>query len=100
KYSSHYEYKSELPLFNLFKMHGSVNWKRINENTVKRTYEITNNNSLEILNNISKVDIKEDHVTPIITGEKDEKNRDITFTYNELLNNIANIKEKDIHNEY
>src|SRR5690606_6594721 len=74
KYSSHYEYKSELPLFNLFKMHGSVNWKRINENTVKRTYEITNNNSLEILNNISKVDIKEDHVTPIITGEKDEKN--------------------------
>jgi len=100
KYSSHYEYKSELPLFNLFKMHGSVNWKRINENTVKRTYEITNNNSLEILNNIAKVDIKEDHVTPIITGEKDEENRDITFTYNELLNNIANIKEKDIHNEY
>lgn len=100
KYSSHYEYKSELPLFNLFKMHGSVNWKRINENTAKRTYEITNNNSLEILKNISKVGIKEEQVTPIITGEKDEKDRDKTFTYNELLNNIANIEEKDIHNEY
>lgn len=100
KYSSHYEYKSELPLFNLFKMHGSVNWKRINKNTTNRTYEITSDNSLEILNNISKVDIKEEHVTPIITGEKDKKDRDISFTYNELLNNIANIKEKDIHNEY
>lgn len=100
KYSSHYEYKSELPLFNLFKMHGSVNWKRINENTAKRTSEITNNNSLEILNNISKVDIKEEHVTSIITGKKDKKDRDIPFTYNELLNNIANIEEKDIHNEY
>lgn len=100
KYSSHYEYKSELPLFNLFKMHGSVNWKRINKNTTNRTYEITSDNSLEILNNISKVDIKEEHVTPIITGEKDKKDRDIPLTYNELLNNIANIKEKDIHNEY
>lgn len=100
KYSSHYEYKSELPLFNLFKMHGSVNWKRINKNTTNRTYEITSDNSLEILNNISKVDIKEEHVTPIITGEKDKKDRDISFIYNKLLNNIANIKEKDIHNEY
>lgn len=100
KYSSHYEYKSELPLFNLFKMHGSVNWKRINKNTTNRTYEITSDNSLEILNNISKVDIKEEHVTPIITGEKEKKDRDISFIYNKLLNNIANIKEKDIHNEY
>lgn len=100
KYSSHYEYKSELPLFNLFKIHGSVNWKRINENKANRTYEITSNNSLEILSNIINVDIKEDHVTPIITGEKDKKNRDVTFTYKELLNNIASIEEKDIHSEY
>lgn len=26
KTSSHFEYQSELPLFNLFKLHGSINW--------------------------------------------------------------------------
>lgn len=100
KYSSHYEYKSELPLFNLFKMHGSVNWKRINENTANRTYEITNDSYLEILKNISNIDIKEEHVTPIITGDKDKNGRDISFTYEELLQNIASIEEKEIHDEY
>ncbi|SEH76851.1 SIR2-like domain-containing protein [Paenimyroides aquimaris] len=100
KYSSHYEYKSELPLFNLFKMHGSVNWKRINENTANRTYEITNDSYLEILKNISNIDIKEEHVTPIITGDKDKNGRDISFTYEELLQNIASIEKKEIHDEY
>src|SRR5690606_5051858 len=27
KTSTHYEYQSEVPLFNLFKLHGSANWK-------------------------------------------------------------------------
>lgn len=100
KYSSHYEYKSELPLFNLFKMHGSVNWKRININQEKGTYEITNNSSLDILNDIYKVDIKNNHVTPIITGNKDEKDKDINFTHTELLSNIAYIEENGIHDEF
>ena len=100
KYSSHYEYKSELPLFNLFKMHGSVNWKKNNENTANRTYEITNNSSLEILKNISKVEIKDEHVTPIITGKKDENDRDIYFTHEELIQNIASVDENEIHDEY
>lgn len=100
KYSSHYEYKSELPLFNLFKMHGSVNWKRVNIDSSKGTYEITDNNNLEILNNISKVDIKNDHVTPILTGKKDEKDRDIYFTYEELEKNIADVEEGGVYDKY
>lgn len=31
KVSSHYDYQSTLPLFNLFKLHGSLNWKYENE---------------------------------------------------------------------
>lgn len=100
KYSSHYEYKSELPLFNLFKMHGSVNWKRMNENTANSTYEITNSSSLEILKNISEVDIKKEHITPIITGKKDEKDRDIYFTYEELEKNIADVEEGGVYDKY
>lgn len=101
KYSSHYEYKSELPLFNLFKMHGSVNWKRINIIQDKGVFDITHDTSFEILNNISKVDLKDEHVTPILTGKKNEKGRDIHFTYEELLTNVENIEEeKGIHDEY
>lgn len=32
KVSSHYEYQSTIPLFNLFKLHGSLNWKLKNKN--------------------------------------------------------------------
>lgn len=32
KVSSHYEYQSTVPLFNLFKLHGSLNWKLNKEN--------------------------------------------------------------------
>jgi len=34
KTSTHYEYRSEVPLFNLFKLHGSVNWKQCKDKIV------------------------------------------------------------------
>lgn len=83
KYSSHYEYKSELPLFNLFKMHGSVNWKRINQNEENGTYDISYDNNLEILRNISTVDLN-DCVIPI---------KDSNEEYEELLEVAKNIEE-------
>lgn len=70
KYSSHYEYKSELPLFNLFKMHGSVNWKRINKNDENGTYDISYDTNLDIIRSIPKVDINEGIIS-IITKDKD-----------------------------
>lgn len=45
KTSTHYEYQSEVPLFNIFKLHGSVNWK-LNGN------EIDYDHGLKILNEV------------------------------------------------
>lgn len=90
KYSSHYEYKSELPLFNLFKMHGSVNWKRINQNEENSTYDISYDNNLEILRNISTVDVN-DSVIPI---------NDSNGKYEELLDAAKTIEEKQEHDVF
>lgn len=100
KYSSHYEYKSELPLFNLFKMHGSVNWKRINLNSDEGTFDITHDSDLNIIENISKEEVGEENITSIITGKKDENERDIFFTHEELCKNAKGIEEKSIHDDY
>lgn len=100
KYSSHYEYKSELPLFNLFKMHGSVNWKRININDEKRTFDITHDSDLSTTKSTAIVEIKEESITPIITGKKDDKERDIFFTPEELIENTKDIEETNVHDEY
>ena len=51
KTSSHFEYQSELPLFNLFKLHGSANWLLNSDGKIK--YD----NNLEILNGINDVKI-------------------------------------------
>ncbi len=100
KYSSHFEYKSELPLFNLFKMHGSVNWKRINENQERRTFEITYDNNFEILKNISKIEIDDSLITPILTGHKDVEGRDITYNHSELVDNVMLLDEEIIHDDF
>jgi len=51
KTSSHFEYQSELPLFNLYKLHGSVNWLLNSDGKIK--YD----NNLEILSGINDVKI-------------------------------------------
>ncbi len=84
KYSSHYEYKSELPLFNLFKMHGSVNWKRINKNEKNGTYDISYDTNLENLRNISTVNVND---CAISINDSNRK-------YEELLEAAKNIEEK------
>ncbi len=48
KTSTHYEYQSEVPLFNIFKLHGSLNWK-LDVNT-KISYDY----GLSLLNQISE----------------------------------------------
>ncbi len=51
KTSSHFEYQSELPLFNLFKLHGSINWL-LNSNE-----KIIYDTNLKILKGIEDVKI-------------------------------------------
>ncbi len=50
KTSTHYEYRSEVPLFNLFKLHGSVNWKQCESKIV---YDY----GLNVLKSIENVEI-------------------------------------------
>lgn len=64
KTSTHYEYQSELPLFNLFKLHGSLDWK-INHN------EIVYDNGLRILKKVSKIEIPEEILVEIDYEDKE-----------------------------
>jgi hypothetical protein len=58
KTSPHNEYQSDVPLFNLFKMHGSVNWKEKGD-------AIFYDYGLEILNDIDKVTLNTTDVLEI-----------------------------------
>ena len=48
KTSTHYDYRSEVPLFNLYKLHGSLNWS-------EKYNEIIYDHSLSILNQIDRL---------------------------------------------
>jgi|SRR5690625_1109452 len=60
KRSSHYEYTSEQPLFNLFKIHGSLNWQKGAERN-ENEYEVLLDANLE---NLEKID-------ELISGKSD-----------------------------
>lgn len=75
KSSAQYDFKSELPLFNLFKLHGSVTWKQVKVTTeevkiiydsslqtLKKLDEIRFNKKNEIISNITDFDIAKKQV--------------------------------------
>jgi len=64
KTSTHYEYQSEMPLFNIFKLHGSLDWK-IDNNTI--LYD----KNLEILNKVNNIEIPEKILVNIDYEDKD-----------------------------
>ncbi len=74
KTSSHFEYQSELPLFNLFKLHGSVNWLLNPDGKIK--YD----NNLETLNGLDAIKIDK-KVLLDIEYEKKIKGKDVWFSY-------------------
>ncbi len=53
KTSTHYEYQYQVPLFNIFKLHGSVNWKEVDSNIVL-------DYSLETLKKVSKIEFPDE----------------------------------------
>ncbi|MEX0997807.1 MAG: hypothetical protein WDZ45_12215 [Flavobacteriaceae bacterium] len=55
KVSSHYEYQSTVPLFNLFKLHGSLNWA-----FKKAEEEIYFDGSLSVTKKLSEIEFNED----------------------------------------
>lgn len=97
KTSSHFEYQSELPLFNLFKLHGSVNWLLNTDEKIK--YD----NNLEILNEIGSIKLEKKDLLDIEYVKK-IKGGDIwlSYTIDELEAQILKkriVKVKD-HDEF
>ncbi|OHD73411.1 MAG: hypothetical protein A2355_03825 [Spirochaetes bacterium RIFOXYB1_FULL_32_8] len=71
KTSTHYEYESKLPLFNIYKMHGSVNWKNgnnkiPNDNTVSYDY------GLEVLSSIYNLPLDQNDFIALKYNEGDK----------------------------
>lgn len=62
KTSTHFEYQSEVPLFNLFKLHGSVNWHLDGEKIAYDQY-------LSILDEVSKVELQDADIVDIVYEE-------------------------------
>lgn len=97
KTSSHFEYQSELPLFNLFKLHGSVNWLLNSDGKIK--YD----NNLDILKAIETIKIDKANLLDI-EYKKTTKEGDIWvfYTIDELEAKIATkkIKKDKKHDDF
>lgn len=87
KTSSHYEYESDVPLFNLFKLHGSVNWKLNNT-------KIQFDHDLSVLNKIVNIDSE----TKYLEIEYKEGKEWKSHTVSELLDEKQVIEEG--HNKF
>ncbi len=88
KTSQHYDNKSEVPMFNLFKLHGSVTW-RLDGELIKL------DSKLEVLNSV-KNDINNYNKLPIINPTKEKfKFTTLNYTYYELLRMFSNELERE-----
>lgn len=88
KTSTHNEYQSELPLFNLFKLHGSLNWKQQKD-------KIIYNNNLLTLKTLSRIKF-EDEDWLVIADENE------CFSVEELYDQVNDrlLEQKDEHLEF
>ncbi len=69
KVSSHYDYQSTLPLFNLFKLHGSLNWKHDEDKT-----NIYYDNQLSTVKKLTEIKLaKESLVECFYENKNDDK---------------------------
>jgi len=88
KNSSQYSISSELPLFNLFKLHGSITWDKDNKTEIKY------NSSGDVLLNLNKISIPAEELVSLIKKEDVEGVVNIVNReYQELRDEI---KERDI----
>lgn len=89
KTSTHYDYESEIPLFNIFKLHGSVNWK-LNVNTISYDYGLTTLKSVQ-----EKSKLMNDNLIDINTYNEYKNIKDL---YNEITD--ANESQKQSCDEF
>ena len=84
KVSSHYDYQSTLPLFNLFKLHGSLNWK-CDEDKANIYYD----NRLSVVEELKKCNLSKDSLVECFDekgkflSKKDDKDRGFSAIYEE-----------------
>jgi hypothetical protein len=93
KNSSQYSISSELPLFNLFKLHGSITWDKSSET------EIRYNSSGEVLTNLNTILFKEGQLLNLTKEEIHGENKKfIPKDYSHLKDEIQkrNLNELDI----
>lgn len=63
KNSSQYSISSELPLFNLFKLHGSVTWDKSSEGVIRY------NENAEVLMNLNEITFPDDELISLINDD-------------------------------
>lgn len=90
KTSLHYDNVSELPVFNLMKIHGSLTWK--NEKNVENT-DIFFDSNLQIVETIKEVDLSDNalnikEIESRIEGEKKKIDKKYTITLRDLMDGI------------
>jgi len=84
KVSSHYDYQSTIPLFNLFKLHGSLNWKCDEDKT-----NIYYDNRLSIVEELKKCNLSKDNLVKCFDkqgeflSKKDDKDQGFSKIYEE-----------------
>jgi len=90
KSSLHFENKSELPVFNIYKIHGSLTWKMIRDN-------IHFSPTLKLIKNISEISVSDDTLVNIDSNDTiktlEKKSSKITYNTTEIKN-FKNAYEK------
>lgn len=94
KNSSQYNISSELPLFNLFKLHGSITWDKSNEKEIKY------NPNCDVLKILNKITLPKEHIISLISESNNEKEIKIKHkNYSELKKKflVKNLKILTLH---
>lgn len=90
KNSSQYNISSELPLFNLFKLHGSITWDKSNEKEIKY------NPNCDVLKILNKITLPKEHIISLISESNNEKEIKIKHkNYSELKKEVSSKKFED-----
>ena len=78
KSSSQYNLSSELPLFNLFKLHGSVTWDKSSDT------EIRYNPKCDVLSNLNEIKISQEHLVSLTKVSEEDDSKTISKSFSEL----------------
>ncbi len=85
--SLHFQYTSEIPIFNLLKIHGSINWEQTGNNGVR--------NNTFWYHNIDEAIRKIDANQFVQVNYEDEGGKIKEKTYEQLVNEACSLKIKD-----